>query len=88
MFSLMFKAMESLDEIMHNTEQRAAAIARLLQLIEMDSAIIRRHREADEVGTYVQQYVDLRTRNLTTLTRLLESDGLLQAQLQIGQRAA
>lgn len=80
--------MDSLDEIVRNTEQRAAAIARLLQLIEMDSAIIRRHREAQEEGAYVQQYIELRTRNLVTLTYLLESDGLLQAQLQLGQRAA
>ena len=80
--------MESLDEIVHSTEQRAAAIARLLRLIEMDSAIIRRHRDEGDKSAYVQQYIELRTRNLLALTYLLESDGLLKAQLQLGQRAA
>ncbi|MBN8821869.1 MULTISPECIES: hypothetical protein [unclassified Spirosoma] len=80
--------MESLDEIVHNTEQRAAAIARLLKLIEMDTAIIRRHQDAHDESIYTQQYIELRARNLMTLTQLLEADGLLKANLQLGNRAA
>ncbi|WP_157634971.1 hypothetical protein [Spirosoma panaciterrae] len=54
----------------------------------MDTAIIRRHHEAHDESVYIQQYIELRARNLTTLTYLLEADGLLKANLQLGNRAA
>ncbi len=80
--------MEELAQILDNTDLRAAAIARLLALIEQDTDIINRHKMAGDSGTYVQQYVDLRKTNLATLTRLLEAKGAIRAYLHFSEQAA
>jgi hypothetical protein len=79
--------MTELDEVMQNTEQRAKAIARLLTLIEMDSAIIARER-AEGMALMVDQYESLRANNVALLTQLIEGSGTLLAHLQIRPAAA
>jgi pyruvate-formate lyase len=69
-------------------QERGIAISRLLQLIEMDSEIIERHRQADQMGPYVQQYVELRQRNLETLAELIRQGGYLDGDLRIVDKAA
>lgn len=80
--------MNELEQIFKDTDLRAAAIARLLALIERDSDIINRHRSADDSGAYVQQYVELRDANLATLARLLEAKGTIRADLRFSEQAA
>ncbi len=81
--------MEELAQILDHTDLRAAAIARLLSLIEQDSDIINRHRAAaGDLGPYVQQYVELHETNLAVLTRLLEAKGIIRADLHVEEQAA
>ena len=80
--------MNELRQILEDTDLRAAAIARLLALIERDSDINNRHRTAGEVGPYVQQYVELRDANLATLARLLEARGTIRADLRFSEQTA
>lgn len=69
-------------------QERGVAISRLLQLIEMDSEIIERHRQAGETGPYVQQYIELRQRNLETLAELIRQGGYVEGELRIVDKAA
>lgn len=80
--------MNELEQILEDTDLRAAAIARLLALIERDSEIINRHRTAGDSGAYVQQYIELRNDNLATLARLLEAKGTIRADLSFSEQAA
>lgn len=80
--------MDELAQILENTDLQAAAIARLLTLIERDSDIINRHRAAGDAGPYMQQYVELRETNLARLTRLLEANGTIRADLHVAEQAA
>ena len=80
--------MNELEQILEDTDLRAAAIARLLTLIERDSDIINRHRAVGDSGTYVQQYTELREANLATLARLLEAKGTIRAELHFSEQAA
>ncbi|MCY7351333.1 MAG: hypothetical protein LH606_11810 [Cytophagaceae bacterium] len=80
--------MEELQDIIRDTDDRGAAIARLLKLIEMDSEIIQRHRQAGENGSYVQQYEELRERNLATLAELIRESGYVEGELRIAEKAA
>ena len=80
--------MEELQDIIHDTDERGAAIARLLKLIEMDSEIIQRHRQAGETGSYVRQYEELRARNLETLSKLIRESGYVDGELHFVEKAA
>lgn len=80
--------MNELEQILEDTNLRASAISRLLTLIERDSDIIHRHREVGESGSYLQQYIELREANLTTLARLLEAKGTIRADLHFSEQAA
>ena len=80
--------MDELAQVLENTDLRASAIARLLALIEQDSDIINRHRATGETGSYTQQYIALRETNLTLLTRLLEANGAIRADLHVAEQAA
>lgn len=88
LFSLTFETMDELTQILDQTDLRAAAIARLLSLIEQDSDIINRHRAAGDSGSYVRQYVALRETNLATLIRLLEAKGTIRANLHVAEQTA
>ncbi|MFN8344775.1 MAG: hypothetical protein U0X91_07220 [Spirosomataceae bacterium] len=68
--------MESVNELILNTEQRAAAVAKLFQLIEMDTEIIEQYRAAGINDANVRQYVDKRNENLQKLSQLLDAPKL------------
>lgn len=80
--------MEELEDIIRDTDERGAAIARLLKLIEMDSEIINRHRQAGESGSYVHQYEELCERNLKTLSNLIRESGYVDGELHLVDNAA
>jgi|GEM_PF-6151088 len=80
--------MTELEDLTCDTDERGAAIARLLKLIEMDSEIINRHRQAGENGPYVQQYEKLRARNLETLSNLIRESGYVEGELHLVEKAA
>lgn len=80
--------MEEIPDIIRDTDERGAAIARLLKLIEMDSEIINRHRQAGEKGFYVRQYEELRARNLEILSRLIRESGYVEGELRLVEKAA
>jgi hypothetical protein len=80
--------MNELEQILEDTELRAGAIARLLALIDRDSDIINRHRAIGDLGSYVQQYIELREANLATLSRILEAKGTIRAELHFAEQAA
>lgn len=79
--------MDELQEIIRDTELRAKAIARLLSLIDMDSAIIARELVEGNAST-VAQYEALRNENVSTLAKLIEGPGTLLADLRVRPVAA
>lgn len=78
--------MVEIQDLIHDTDERGAAIARLLKLIEMDSEIIQRHRQAGENGSYVRQYEELRARNLETLSSLIRESGYVDGELHFVEK--
>ena len=78
--------MNELEQILEDTDLRASAIARLLTLIDRDSEIINRYRETGDSGSYIQHYIELREVNQATLTRLLEANGTIRADLHFRSR--
>ncbi len=63
--------MDEIQDLILNTEQRAAAVAKLFQLIEMDTEIIDQYRSNGLDDGHVAQYVELRNRNLERLAKML-----------------
>jgi hypothetical protein len=51
--------MEENQEFIKDGEQKASIIARLLQLIEMNTNTLKRHREADSPVSIIEQYREL-----------------------------
>jgi hypothetical protein len=63
--------MEQIQELILTNEQRAAAVAKLFQLIELDTEIIDQYRVNGMEEAYIKQYIDLRNENLRQLNQLL-----------------
>jgi hypothetical protein len=68
---LNFEAMEQIQDLILNNEQRANAIAKLFQLIEIDTEIIGQYRASGIDDGHVKQYIDLRNENLQRLAKML-----------------
>jgi hypothetical protein len=64
--------MEEINALILNTEQRAAAIAKLFQLIQLDTEIIEQYRANGIDDAHVKQYVEIRQNNLQKLNDLLD----------------
>jgi hypothetical protein len=73
LFNSIFRPMEEINELILNNEQRAAAVAKLFQLIEMDTEIIEQYRANGINDAHVRQYVDIRNENLQKLGQLLDA---------------
>ncbi|TAG35122.1 MAG: hypothetical protein EAZ32_18820 [Cytophagia bacterium] len=68
--------MEQIQDLLLDTDQRAAAVAKLFRLIEMDTEIIGQYRANGIDDAQMQQYVDLRNQNLKQLADLLHTPKL------------
>lgn len=68
--------MEQIQDLLLDTDQRAAAVAKLFRLIEMDTEIIGQYRTNGIDDAQMQQYVDLRNQNLKQLADLLHTPKL------------
>jgi hypothetical protein len=69
--------MEENQEFIKDGEQKALIIARLLQLIEMNTNTLKRHREADSPLSIIEQYREIRERYLTELAEIMQGFGVL-----------
>ena len=69
--------MEENQEFMKDGEQKAIIIARLLQLIEMNTNTLKRHREADIPLSIIEQYREIRERYLTELAEVMQGFGVM-----------
>lgn len=78
--------MEDINELQLANEQRAAAVAKLFQLIEMDTEIINLYRANGVDDEHLLQYVNLRNENLKKLSQLLDAPKL-GIQLSFGNAA-
>ena len=68
--------MEENQEFIKDGEQRALIIARLLQLIEMNTNTLKRHREADSPLSIIEQYREIRDRYLSELAEIMQGFGV------------
>ena len=68
--------MEENQEFIKDGEQKALIIARLLQLIEMNTNTLKRHREADSPLSIIEQYKDIRDRYLNELAEVMQGFGV------------
>jgi hypothetical protein len=68
--------MEENQEFIKDGEQKALIIARLLQLIEMNTNTLKRHREADSPMSIIEQYKEIRERYLTELAEIMQGFGV------------
>jgi hypothetical protein len=68
--------MEENQEFIKNGEQKALIIARLLQLIEMNTNTLKRHREADSPVSIIEQYKEIRERYLSELAEVMQGFGV------------
>ena len=68
--------MEENQEFIRDGEQKALIIARLLQLIDMNTKTIERHQNSDSPQTIIQQYQDLRQRYLNELAEVMQGYGV------------
>ena len=69
--------MEENQEFIKDGEQKALVIARLLQLIEMNTNTLKRHREADSPVSIINQYKEIRERYLSELAEVMQSFGVM-----------
>ena len=71
--------MEENQEFMKDGEQKAIIIARLLQLIEMNTNTntLKRHREADSPVSIIEQYREIRERYLGELAEVMQGFGVM-----------
>ncbi len=69
--------MEENQEFMKDGEQKAIIIARLLQLIEMNTNTLKRHREADSPMSIIEQYKEIREKYLSELAEVMQGFGLM-----------
>ena len=68
--------MEENQEFIKDGEQRALIIARLLQLIEMNTNTLKRHREADSPLSIIEQHREIRDRYLSELAEIMQGFGV------------
>jgi hypothetical protein len=68
--------MEENQEFIKDGEQKALIIARLLQLIEMNTNTLKRHREADSPVSIIEQYREIRERYLSELAEVMQGFGI------------
>ncbi|MDZ7900341.1 MAG: hypothetical protein U5N85_20235 [Arcicella sp.] len=68
--------MEENQEFIKNGEQKALIIARLLQLIEMNTNTLKRHREAESPLSIIEQYKEIRDRYLSELAEVMRGFGV------------
>ena len=68
--------MEENQESIKDSEQKALIIARLLQLIEMNTNTLKRHREADSPLSIIEQYREIRDRYLSELAEVMQEFGV------------
>ena len=69
--------MEENQESIKDVEQKALIIARLLQLIEMNTNTLKRHREADSPVSIIEQYKEIRDRYLSELAEVMQGFGVM-----------
>ena len=68
--------MEENKEFIQDGEQKALVIARLLQLIDMNTKTIQRHQDSDSPLSIIEQYQDLRQRYLNELAEVMQGYGV------------
>ena len=68
--------MSEINDIIVNNDQRAAAVSKLFQLIEMNTVIIDQYRANGIDDGHVRQYVEIREENLKALAELLNTPTL------------
>ena len=68
--------MEENQESIKDSEQKALIIARLLQLIEMNTNTLKRHREADSPLSIIEQYKDIKDIYLNELAEVMQGFGV------------
>ena len=68
--------MEENQEFIKQGEQKALIIARLLQLIEMNTNTLERHHNANSPLSIIQQYKDLRERYAKELEEIMQESGV------------
>ena len=69
--------MDENQEFIKDGEQKALIIARLLQLIEMNTNTLKRHREADSPLSIIEQYKEIRDRYLNELAEVMQGFGVM-----------
>ena len=69
--------MEENQKFIKDGEQKALIIARLLQLIEMNTNTLKRHREADSPMSIIEQYREIRERYLSELAEIMQGFGVM-----------
>ena len=79
--------MEENQEFIKEGEQKALIIARLLQLIEMNTKTIQRHQDSHSPQTIVEQYQDLRQRYLNELAEVMQGFGVIAKFLPLDRAA-
>ena len=68
--------MEENQEFIKDGEQKAIIIARLLQLIEMNTNTLKRHCESDSPVSIIEQYKEIRERYLNELVEIMQGFGV------------
>jgi hypothetical protein len=74
--------MEENQEFIKQGEQKALIIARLLQLIEMNTNTLERHHNANSPLSIIQQYKDLRERYLNELAEVMQGFGVIAKNIE------
>jgi hypothetical protein len=79
--------MEENQAFIKEGEQKALIIARLLQLIEMNTNTLERHHNANSPLSIIQQYKDLRERYLNELAEVMQGFGVIAKFLPLDRAA-
>lgn len=79
--------MEENQEFIKQGEQKALIIARLLQLIEMNTNTLERHHNANSPLSIIEQYKDLRERYLNELAEVMQGFGVVAKFLPLDRAA-
>ncbi len=79
--------MEENQEFIKQGEQKALIIARLLQLIEMNTNTLERHHNANSPLSIIEQYKDLRERYLNELAEVMQGFGVIAKFLPLDRAA-
>ena len=79
--------MEENQEFIKQGEQKALIIARLLQLIEMNTNTLERHHNANSPLSIIQQYKDHRERYLNELAEVMQGFGVIAKFLPLDRAA-